>query len=199
MPATPAPARSDRYSRVEDRYDDRDRHRRDERDTRELRDSREREVREERRAGDDRYDERTFSRGYGGGSTTSHRDEAPRDRYREDVSERHREDDRRAPPSRSSEPREGAPAPSRSNEHNDLPSRPDDNSIWSAYADARAAAQASGARAPSDVGTLSSTLQQQLRLTSFYVRPGYGKEGKKLDVLANFFQVRAEGRAKLIQ
>lgn len=51
----------------------------------------------------------------------------------------------------------------------------------------------------SEVGTTASKLQR-MQLTSFYVRPGFGKEGKPVEVLSNFFQVRARGeRAKIIQ
>lgn len=51
----------------------------------------------------------------------------------------------------------------------------------------------------SEVGTVSDNLQK-LKLTSFYVRPGFGKEGKSIDVLSNFFAVRAKGgRGKIIQ
>ncbi|WWC86242.1 uncharacterized protein L201_001115 [Kwoniella dendrophila CBS 6074] len=40
---------------------------------------------------------------------------------------------------------------------------------------------------------------EKLALTSFYVRPGYGQEGRSLTVLSNFFQVRAtDKRAKVI-
>lgn len=45
---------------------------------------------------------------------------------------------------------------------------------------------------------LTETIEK-LKLTSFYVRPGYGNKGKNLTVLANFFQVRAkDGKAKII-
>lgn len=114
--------------------------------------------------------------------------EAPRREAERSEGERHRERERdqdRAPASRS-----GGSA------YDNIPSQ-SELAARSAYAAARAPGPH---RAPSDVGTVSSALQQQLRLTSFYVRPGFGKAGKPLDVLANFFQVRAKGgRAKLIQ
>lgn len=48
-------------------------------------------------------------------------------------------------------------------------------------------------------GSITDNLQK-LKLTSFYVRPGFGKEGKSVDVLSNFFAVRAkDGRGKIIQ
>jgi len=41
---------------------------------------------------------------------------------------------------------------------------------------------------------------EHARPTSFYVRPGYGKAGRQLSLLANFFVVRAEDkRGKVIQ
>jgi eukaryotic translation initiation factor 2C len=41
---------------------------------------------------------------------------------------------------------------------------------------------------------------QRLKLTSFYVRPGFGTEGMPLHIYANFYQVRAKfGRGKIIQ
>lgn len=53
--------------------------------------------------------------------------------------------------------------------------------------------------AASEAGTLTDNLQK-LKLTSFYVRPGFGKDGKAIDVLSNFFAVRPiDGRGKIIQ
>ena len=41
---------------------------------------------------------------------------------------------------------------------------------------------------------------QRKKLTSFFVRPGYGERGRKVSILANFYAVRAsEGRGKIIQ
>jgi hypothetical protein len=43
---------------------------------------------------------------------------------------------------------------------------------------------------------------EALPLTSFYVRPGYGKEGRPITVESNYFAVRAigpDGRGKIIQ
>ncbi|OCF39530.1 hypothetical protein I317_06689 [Kwoniella heveanensis CBS 569] len=39
---------------------------------------------------------------------------------------------------------------------------------------------------------------RKLALTSYYVRPGYGKEGRPIMVKSNFFQVRAMDRGKII-
>ena len=49
------------------------------------------------------------------------------------------------------------------------------------------------------VSELGQTLEK-LQFTSFYVRPGYGSKGRPLEVLANFFAVRAKGgKGKIIQ
>jgi eukaryotic translation initiation factor 2C len=41
---------------------------------------------------------------------------------------------------------------------------------------------------------------EEMKLTSYYVRPGYGTIGRPLSVLANFFAVRSKDkRAKIIQ
>jgi len=40
---------------------------------------------------------------------------------------------------------------------------------------------------------------EALQLTSFYVRPGFGKEGRPLKVNSNYFAVRSlDGRGKII-
>ena len=149
-----------------------------------------------------KYDERTLSRGYGG--ERSERD-LPSRRADPSLSTpvpAPREADRNRPDDRYDDPTH-APPPSRSAAGGTGDKLPTSSEIAarSAYADARASASASAPRPPgSDVGTVTSALQQQLRLTSFYVRPGFGSAGKPLDVLANFFQVRAkDGRAKIIQ
>lgn len=56
-----------------------------------------------------------------------------------------------------------------------------------------------GAPPPSESGTLTDHLQR-LKLTSFYVRPGFGKEGRAMEVMSNFFMIRAtQGRGRVIQ
>ena len=49
-------------------------------------------------------------------------------------------------------------------------------------------------------GTGKSSVDK-VKLTSFYVRPGYGTRGRTIEIMSNFFSVRATdgGRAKLIQ
>jgi eukaryotic translation initiation factor 2C len=53
-----------------------------------------------------------------------------------------------------------------------------------------------------DAGSIADHFQT-LKLTSFYVKPGYGNDGKAIDVLSNFFMVRAKGgrdaKGKIIQ
>ncbi|WVQ97314.1 hypothetical protein IAU59_004425 [Kwoniella sp. CBS 9459] len=59
-----------------------------------------------------------------------------------------------------------------------------------------AAPSHAGSRDP-QASDISESLRK-LALTSFYVRPGYGKEGRPILVKSNFFQVRAVGRGKII-
>lgn len=53
--------------------------------------------------------------------------------------------------------------------------------------------------APSTVSASVIKDFEEMKLTSYYVRPGYGTIGRPLSVLANFFAVRSKGRAKIIQ
>lgn len=50
----------------------------------------------------------------------------------------------------------------------------------------------------SRIGELT-TILEQTRLTSFFVRPGYGERGRPVEVSSNYFAVRAKGgKAKMI-
>lgn len=50
----------------------------------------------------------------------------------------------------------------------------------------------------SRLGELTTVLEQT-RLTSFFVRPGYGERGRPVEVSSNYFAVRAKGgKAKMI-
>jgi hypothetical protein len=53
--------------------------------------------------------------------------------------------------------------------------------------------------APSTVSASVIKDFEEMRLTSYYVRPGYGSIGRPLSVLSNYFAVRSKGRAKIIQ
>lgn len=54
--------------------------------------------------------------------------------------------------------------------------------------------------APSTVSASVIKDFEEMKLTSYYVRPGYGTIGRPLSVLANFFAVRSKDkRAKIIQ
>ncbi|RSH92939.1 hypothetical protein EHS25_008385 [Saitozyma podzolica] len=52
--------------------------------------------------------------------------------------------------------------------------------------------------APSTVSASVIKDFEEMRLTSYYVRPGYGSIGRPLSVLSNYFAVRSKGRAKII-
>ena len=53
----------------------------------------------------------------------------------------------------------------------------------------------------SDALSKATSSFDKLKLTSFYVRPGYGSAGKEITVLSNYFQVRVKGGGvgKIIQ
>ena len=178
-------------------------------DTRDRREGRD--ARPYRHVKDERFDERTFSPGYGGSRQVDER-EGERDRVLPLPPSSHHPSEH----CRSAYP---VPAPS-GPRYDDTPSRsdlfasryqdgahkarerhvqPDDKGHVSSLPSAGDLGPIAGRRPP-EVGSMSTSLQQQLRLTSFYVRPGFGKAGKPIDVLSNFFQVRSKaGRAKLIQ
>lgn len=66
-----------------------------------------------------------------------------------------------------------------------------------------AATTSATATAPSQAAsnlTRRTDIEVEKLLTGFHVRPGYGEKGRKVEVLSNFFQVRAlGGKGKIIQ